>query len=103
MRKLNISQLNNQKALGPTSIQATIHKDNIEVLEKPLALILDQSFEQDVFSKTLKIALIKLIHKKRDTATVSKYRFISLLSIFTKIFEKSMYRRIYFFFFGNRK
>ena len=103
MRKLNISQLNNQKALGPTSIQATIHKGNIEVLEKPLALILDQSFEQDVFSKILKIALIILIHKKRDTVTVSKYRFISLLSIFTKIFEKSMYRRIYFFFFGNRK
>ena len=45
-----ISQLNNQKALGPTSIPVKILKDNINVLVRPLAFIFNQSFEQGIFS-----------------------------------------------------
>ena len=78
------SQLNNQKALGPTSIPVTIIKDNINVLGRPLTLILNQSFEQGIFPEILKI-------------TVSSYCPISLLSIFSKTFEKAMYHRIYSF------
>ena len=52
VRKL-ISQLNNQKALGPTSIPVTILKENIDVLVRPLTFILDQSFEQGIFPKIL--------------------------------------------------
>ena len=83
VRKLT-SQLNNRKALGPTSIPVTIIKDNISVLVIPLTLILNQSFEQGIFPEILKI-------------TVSNYCPISLLSIFSKIFEKAMYHRIYSF------
>ena len=35
--------------------------------------------------------------QKKDTVTVSNYRPISLLSVFSKIFEKAMYHRIYSF------
>ena len=49
VRKL-ISQLNNQKALGPTSILVKILKDNIDVLVRPLTFIFNQSFEQGIFS-----------------------------------------------------
>ena len=39
-----ISQLNNRKALGLTSIPVTILKDNIDVLVRPLTFITNQSF-----------------------------------------------------------
>ena len=41
VRKL-ISQLNNRKGLGPTSIPVTILKDNFAVLARPLTLILSK-------------------------------------------------------------
>ena len=97
VQNLLIYQLNNQKALVPTSMPATIPKDNIEDLARPLTLILNQSFEQDIFSEILKIVLISSIHKREDTVTVSNYRPISLLSVLRKIFEKSVYRIYYFF------
>ena len=54
-------------------------------------------FQQGIFPEILKIAQVSLIHKKEDTVTVSNYRPISLLSVFSKIFEKAMYYRIYSF------
>ena len=97
VRKL-VSQLNNRKALGPTSILVTIRKDNIDVLVRPLSLVLNQSFEQGILPEVLKIAQVLPIHKKEDIVTISNYRPISLLSVFSKIFEKAMYYRIYSFF-----
>ena len=64
VRKL-VSRLNNRNALGPTSISVTILKDNIDVLVRPLTLILNQSFEQGIFPEILKIAQVSPIHKKR--------------------------------------
>lgn len=92
VQKLLLYQLNNQKALVPSSLPATILKDNNEDLARSLTLILNQSFEQDIFSEILKIVLISSIRKRQDTVTVSNYRPISLLSVLRKIFEKSVYR-----------
>ena len=88
VRKL-ISQLNNRKALAPTSIPVTIIKDNIDILVGPLTLTLNQSLEQGIFLQILKIALASPIHEKEDTVTVNNYRRTSFLSVFSKIFEKS--------------
>ena len=92
-----IFQLNNRKALGPRSIPATILKDNINVSVRPLTLILNQSFEQGIFPEILKIVKVLPIHKKENIVTVNNYRPISLLFVFSKIFEKAMYYRIYSF------
>ena len=62
-----------------------------------MTLILNQSFEQGIFAEILKIAEVSPIHKKKDTVTVSNYCPIFLLSVFSKIFEKAMYHRIYSF------
>ena len=92
-----ISQLNKGKALGPLSIPVTILKDNVNILSTPLSFIINRSFEQGVFPESLKTAQVTPVHKKEDTLTISNYRPISLLSVFSKILEKSMYNRIYSF------
>ena len=92
-----ICQLNKGKALGPLSIPVTILKDNVNILSTPLSFIINRSFEQGVFPESLKTAQVTPVHKKEDTLTINNYRPISLLSVFSKILEKSMYNRIYSF------
>ena len=82
-----IFQLNNRKALGPTSIPATILKDNIDILVRPLTFNLNQSFEQDFFPKILKIVQVLLIHKKKilsQLATTTLYLYYLYLAKFLK-------------------
>jgi hypothetical protein len=47
-----------------------------------------------VFPDRLKYAIIKPLHKDGDRCDVSKYRLVSLLTSFSKIFETLMQRRI---------
>jgi len=47
-----------------------------------------------VFPDRLKYAIIKPLHKNGDRCDISKYRPISLLTSFSKIFETLMQRRI---------
>ena len=56
-----ICQLNNRKVLGSISIPVTI-LDNIDVLARPLTLILNQSLEQDIVPEILKIVQVSPIH-----------------------------------------
>ena len=92
-----ISQLNKGKALGSLSIPVTILKDNVNILSTPLSFIINWSFVQGVFPESLKTVQVMLVHKKEDTLTISNYCSISVLSVFRKILEKSMYNSIYYF------
>ena len=44
------------EVLGPTSIPVTILRNNIDVLVRPMTLILNQSFEQEFFPEILSLA-----------------------------------------------
>ena len=52
------------------------------------------SFEQGVFPDELRIAVITPLYKAKDPMFFNNYRPISLLSVFSKIFEHLMYNRI---------
>ena len=58
---------------------------------------MNQSFQSGIFPDKLKIAKVIPLFKKENPELPSKYRPISLLPIFSKIFEKLMYRRLYRF------
>ena len=92
-----ISSLNPKKSLGPSSIPVHILKNNTNILAKPISTLINQSFEKGEFPECLKIAQVTPVHKKGDTTICSNYRPISILSVFSKIFEKCMYKRIYSF------
>ena len=63
--------------------------------------IINASFEEGVFPSQLKLAKVIPIHKNGAKNSVSNYRPISLLSSFSKIFEKLMHSRIYNFLESN--
>ena len=52
-------------------------------------------FETGEFPSILKIAKVIPLHKKESVLNFLNYRPISLLSVFSKIYEKSIYVRIY--------
>ena len=59
-----------------------------------LADVINCSFQQGIFPNSLKMARVVPIHKGGSRTEVSNYRPISLLSSFSKIYEKLMHVRI---------
>ena len=66
-------------------------------ISHPLAELVNQSFSKGVFPQKLKVAKVASIYKKGSPEEVSNYRPISLLPIFSKVYEKLMYKRLYSF------
>ena len=75
-------------------------------LTTPLVSILTQSinasFTDGIFPQLLKTAKVIPIYKSGSKADTSNYRQISLLSIFSKIYEKTMSSRLVSFFNRNK-
>ena len=57
----------------------------------------NQTFSKGIFPEKLKIVKVIPIHKGGSTQDINNFRPISLLSIFDKIIEKIMHRRLYDF------
>ena len=62
-----------------------------------IADIVNRSFLEGVFPSNLKNAKVVPVHKGGSRVDIENYRPISLLSAFSKIFEKVMYGRVYDF------
>ena len=92
-----ISILNPSKSVGPNSIPIKLLKIIGSSVSQFLALLVNQSFQSGFFPDKLKIAKVISLFKKGNPEIPSNYRPISLLPIFSKIFEKLMYRRLYRF------
>ena len=82
-----------KKSLGPNSIPIYILKISNNFLSDALAEIINLSFKTGIFPDLCKLA----IFKKDDPLLCINYRPISLLSIYSKIFEKLIYSRMYYF------
>ena len=93
----NALSFKNGKAPGFDSIDCSVVKKVIHVICKPLCNIFNSCIEQGVVPVDLKIAKIIPIHKKGPKDIFSNYRPISLLPLFSKIFEKCIYTRLHGF------
>ena len=67
-----------------------IIKENAYLLVQPIAYLFNQSISTGKFPNKLKSAFIIPLHKKGPKTDLNNYRPISLLNIFSKIFEKIM-------------
>ena len=92
-----IGSLKGNKSCGPDGISSELIKDNANILCDPLLYLFNLSLSQGVVPQQMKIAKIIPIFKKGDVHLTSNYRPISLLSIFNKLLEKLVYKRLYSF------
>ena len=84
-----IKTLQNKKC-SINDYSPSIIKECSQSLAAPVVFLFNQSLRQRVFPSKLKQARIVPIYKKGPKSDVNNYRPISLLNIFSKIFEKLM-------------
>ena len=85
------------KSTGPSSIPLKMLSVIPDLITLPLAYIINMSFLTGEYPDMLKIVKVIPIHKGGSTQDINNYRPISLLSIFNKIIEKLVHRRLYNF------
>ena len=91
-----IKSLSNKSA-GPSSIPLNLLQAVADLIIFPLCYIINMSFSKGIFPEKLKTAKVIPLHKGGSTQDLNNFRPISLLSIFDKIIEKFLHKRLYYF------
>ena len=89
-----IDKLVSKKATGPYSIPVAILKQIKHFVSEPLMNIFNVSLTSGSFPDSLKLGSVTPIFKKGSQININNYRPISLLSIFSHIFEKLVFNRL---------
>ena len=89
------SLLKTEKSNGPDSISPKVIKNCIQYFVNPLCDIFNKSLNSGIVPDKLKVAKIVPVYKKNDLKNVENYRPIALLSVFAKLLEKLMHKRLY--------
>ena len=91
----SISSLKLNKAPGYDDLNSNVVLHVISSIRGPLFHILNLSLRDGIFPDLLKTSKVNPIFKNGDPSLLTNYRPISLVPIFSKIFERVMYNRIY--------
>lgn len=83
------------KSAGIDDIRAKDLKMNASIFAPVITKIVNEIIEKQQLPDTLKIALIKPIHKSSSKSVYDNYRPISILPSTEKIFEQVLYKRLY--------
>ena len=89
-----IKSLNVNKAKRPDGISAKFVKMSANVIDCHLANIINNDISSNKYSKHAKTATVRTIFKKDDRANTKNYRPVSLLNIFSKIYERFLHESL---------
>jgi hypothetical protein len=90
-----IRSLKNKNSYGYDEIPIKILKVSIPFIKYLLAYIINKSLTNGIFPACLKYSQMNPTFKSGDKSDMSNYRPISLLTSFSKIFEKVICKRFY--------
>ena len=85
-----ISQMDNNKSIGPYSIPVPLLKILKTHISPLISSLINDSFLCGIFPSKLVLAKVTPVFKKGSRQDKDNYRPISVLFIFSKIFEKAM-------------
>ena len=91
-----INSLNNSSP-GCDGIPAVLVKRVMHFYIKPLTFLINKALYDGVFLQELKLAKVIPIYKSGATMELHNYRPISVLNIFSKVFERLMYDGLFNF------
>lgn len=93
-----ICELKSSVSPGADGITVKMIKYHKNLFATLFCRLINRSFTSGKFDKSLKVATACVIHKSGDKRKPSNYRFISVLSVVSKIFEKCINTRLLNFF-----
>ena len=96
-----INKLKNKNSSGNDEVSNKLLKAIGNELSKPLTIIINQCLLTGIFPDLLKIAKVKPLFQRGDTALLNNYRPISLLPTISKVFERVVYSQLYAYFNDN--
>ena len=99
---LIIKNLNPNKAHGWDNVSIRMLQLCDKFTVKPLKYLFESSSTAGIFQEDWKKANIILVNKKESKNCFKNYRLISLLSIFSKIFERLIFNALFNFFAQNQ-
>lgn len=79
---------------GHDEIPGILVKRVGNIISKPLSIIINVSLQQGYFPENLKIAKVVPIHKSGDPSSFTNYRPISVLPVFSKVYERVVFNRL---------
>lgn len=89
-----IKSLKNTMAVGFDNIPTKVVKICAHVIAPIMQFLINLSFTEGRFPDRLKQSIVRPLHKKGDKRNMNNYRPITLVPIFSKIFEKVMHCRL---------
>jgi len=93
-----LASLKCSSAAGHDDLKPDVIKNVIEWISCPLAHIINSIFQTSSIPDAFKFAVVTPVHKGGDAATLTNYRPISVLPVFSKVFERIFHTRLYNFF-----
>jgi len=90
-----------KNSYGYDEISSRILKSSAPYVLSPLTFIFNKILSTGVFPERLKFSEVKPLYKKGDSSVFSNYRPISILTSFSKIIKKIIYKRLYCYLINN--
>ena len=94
LKRLSANQQNIKKSCQQEDIPTKIIKLNIDLIAKFIAENFNSCIDEGEFPSELKHADIVSIHQKKDKSDKSNYRPVSILSNYSKVYEKLIYNQL---------